>query len=102
ELLENIDHRGGGAGGFPSAVQLGADTAGVGLFFVFDKQDFVDDGALCLHGEVHQRVGDGGGDEIRVFGGSPEDEAEGDDAGGSVAIDDGGDGDGDFKSSGDA
>ena len=101
QLAENLDHGGGGLGGFGAAVDLGAEGAFLGLAFVVEQQDFVDHWEEMVEGAALQGIGDGGGDEVGVGSRAANDDTEGDDGVGfALRLADGFHNDRDFKSAG--
>ena len=100
EFLENIYHRGGGPRGFFATVQLCSDAACVCLLFVLDQQNFMNHRTQRFDGQPLECIGHRTGDEIGVFCRAADDQAECDDAGWRISLEDGGDSYRDFKSAG--
>lgn len=99
---KQVDHGEGDAGGFGAAIHGGAEAAFLGLFGVVEQEDFMDDGDAVGGSGALEGVGDGGADEVGVFGGATKDDAEGDDGVGRGAAEDELGADGDFEGTGDA
>ena len=76
---KEVDHGEGDARGFGAAIDGGAEAAFFGLLFVVEQEDFMHDGDAVLGGGALEGVGDRGGDEVGVLGGSADDDAKGDD-----------------------
>ena len=52
DLREDVDHADGSFGGFSAAIHAGGNAAGMGLFFILDEQDFVNDWNAVADGEI--------------------------------------------------
>ena len=101
DLTEDFDHGGGGPGGFDAAVHVLTEAAVGGLLFVFDEEDFVDDGNEGLESDLLETIGDALCDELGMSGFTFHDDAEGDDDRGGIEGDEGLDGDRNFEGAGD-
>ncbi len=86
ELLENIDHRGGSARRFPATVELSSDATCVGLFLVFNQQNFMNHRTQRRHRQLLQRIGHRLRHQIRVVRRAADDQPQCDDAGRRIAI----------------
>ena len=73
---EEFRHAGSGAGRFTAAVELRGDTAGEGLLFIIQQQDFMNDGGSEFQGELHQGLGNGGADQVRVVCAAAQDDSQ--------------------------
>ena len=58
DFVHDIDDFDRATGGFTTAVEFLANAASIGLFFVFDEKDFVNDGDGKFERELLQAVGD--------------------------------------------
>lgn len=105
-IIEGLNHGHGGATGFDASVELGADTARIGLLFIIDDEDFVNDGKGVTDGLLLEGGDDGLGDEVTVGCFSSDDDPEADDGIGCLAFFDGVEmmfhGGGDLEGSGNA
>jgi hypothetical protein len=99
---EEVDHGEGDAGGFGAAIHGGAEAAFFGLVGVVEQEDFMDDRDAVGGGGALEGIGDGGADEVGVFGGATKDDAEGNDGIWRGAAEDEFGADGDFEGTGDA
>ena len=63
--------------GFPAPIEFLADTAGIGLIFIFDEKNLVNDRGCLIEREFLQGVSDRSGDEVGMAGASADNTTKG-------------------------
>ena len=88
QFFAHFHHTCGCAGSVDTTVHFHPNTAGVGLFVGFDKEDLVKDGSAEVERKVEELVGDRIGNELGMRGFSFEDESQANDGGGFFVLED--------------